>query len=67
MTYKVGDYYKEHRIVKIEVATKFGLTKQGDCILHLENNLGVYMKVDGYCEDDSGITEVFINDKGGEQ
>ena len=65
VTYKVGDYYKEHRIKKIEVTTKFGLAKQGDCILHLENNLGVYLKVDECRFDNSGITEVIVNDKGG--
>jgi hypothetical protein len=66
MTYKVGDAYNGNRITKMECSRKFGLDVKGDCILHLEHGLGVYLKIDGYYEDNTGITEVIVNDKGGE-
>ena len=43
--YEVGDSYNGHRITKIECSDKFGLTETCDCILHLDNNLGVYLKI----------------------
>ena len=45
MAYKVGDTYNDNRIVKVECSDKFGLSETYDCILHLDNNLCVYLKV----------------------